>query len=365
MREEKDVPDRDRPSPEVGAARARLKDVAQRAKTSKPVASRVLNDDPTLSVGVELRSRIKAAADELGYLPHAAARNLRSSSTGALGMLVPTLLNPVFAMMVRGAFDRAQQAGYVVLVAEDFDEQRSKDLVEDMFRAGRFDGLIVASARLGSSLLDVLEQRRIPHVFVNRAIPGSKLNVLIDDPAGIRMATEHLLSLGHRDLGHLAGPADIDPSRRRVEAFLAAAASGGATSAIFKHGDFLEEDGAAAAEQLLRERPTTTGLVVSSPSQGAGALFAARRLGLSIPDDLSIISYTDAPIAKALDPPLTVVDMPVEELGAAGVAALLDVLGGRNDGDRLLTTVPHLILRSSTCVARTPESYEKELAAQV
>jgi DNA-binding LacI/PurR family transcriptional regulator len=353
MNKDHGVDDRDRPQPHFGAPRARLEDVAQLANTSKPIASRVLNDDPTLSVGAELRARIKAAADELGYRPHAAARKLRSSSTGALGMLVPTLLNPVFAMMVRGAFDRARQAGYVVLVAEDFDGQRSKDLVEDMVSSGRVDGLIVASARLGNSLLDVLEQRRVPHVFVNRAIPGSDLNVLIDDPAGIRMATEHLLSLGHRDLGHMSGPSDIDPSRRRVEAFLAAAAAGGASSAIFKHADFLEDDGVMATEMLLRERPTITGLLVSSPSQGAGALFAARRLGLSVPHDLSVISYTDAPIARVLDPPLTVVDMPVEELGAAGVTALLDVLDGRYEGDRLLPTVPRLILRSSTAVVPT------------
>jgi LacI family transcriptional regulator len=332
--------------------RARLADVADVAGTSKPIASRILNADPTLSVGEDLRERVLAAARELGYRPHAAARGLRRARTGALGMLVPPLVNPVYIQLVRGAFRRAAELGFTVLLAEDFEEQEAGEIFARLVLEGRIDGLLVGSLRPDHPLLDLLADRPLPHVFVNRGLPGSGRSVVMDDAGSVGLALDHLAELGHRRVVHVAGPLGLEPVARRADAFRIHAARLGLELAPVVEADLFEEGGVEGARRGLTEWPDATALFMTTVSQGIGALNALWQLGLRVPEDVSLVAHADMPLSEYLVPPLTAVKMPLAELGAAGVDALLAQMDGGAMGDVVIDDQPELVVRGSTAPPR-------------
>jgi DNA-binding LacI/PurR family transcriptional regulator len=327
--------------------RNRLEDVARSAGVSKSIASRVLNGDPDLLVRPETRERVVRAARELSYRPHAAARGLKRAETGALALLVPALTNPVYVRIIRGAFERALERDFVVLLVEDVDPARAEETASRLGQAGRIDGIVVASARPGHPLLRWLRRQGMPHVFVNRAVARSGRNVVMDEARASAAAVDHLAALGHRRIGHVAGPVELDTARRRAASFRAHAASRGLRFEA-NEGDFDEAGGAAAARLLLERHGDLTALYTSTLTQAVGVLHAAWELGLDVPADLSLIAYDDMPLADYLRPPLTTVRMPLAELGAAAVDALVDQLVGGAPRDVTVPTEPEVVVRGST-----------------
>lgn len=332
--------------------RVRLEDVARHAGVSKSIASRVLNGYPGLSVRQETRERVLLAAGSLGYRPHAAARGLKRAETGAIGFLVPPLTNVVYVRIIRGAFQRALERDFVVLLAEDFDDQQADETFARLVQTGRIDGLIVASARPRHPLLRSLRRHGIPHVFANRGVPGSNRNVVMHDGRASAAAIDHLLALGHREIGHVAGPVELDPAFRRAAGFREHAAASGLVRAPIQEGEFSEEGGMHATRALLERHPELTALFTSTISQAIGALQVAWELGLEVPSDLSVIAYDDVPLAEFLRPPLTAVRMPLDELGATAVDALVAQLSGSEPRDVVVETPPEVVARQSTAPPR-------------
>ena len=335
------------------SGRVRLEDVARRAGVSKSIASRVLNRSPGLSVRNETRERVIAAASALAYRPHAAARGLKRAETGAIGLLIPNLAMPVYAHIVRGAFHRALERDFALLLAEDLGEEETEELFGRLVQAGRIDGLVVASARPGHPLIRSLRRYRIHHVFVNRAVAGSGRNVTMDDDRAGSAALDHLYGLGHRRIGLVAGPRSNDPAKRRAHGFREHAAALGLEKSVVLEGDFSESGGALLTQDLVGRHPDVTAIATGGLSQAIGALHAASRLGLHVPDDLSVISHDDMPLADFLQPPLTTVRMPLAELGAAAVDALIDQLLGGEPHDVVVETEPEIVVRSSTSTPRS------------
>jgi LacI family transcriptional regulator len=334
--------------------RVRLADVAQRAGVSKSIASRILNGAPGLAVRAETRSRVLDAARELEYEPHAFARRLREARTGAIGLVIPNLEMPVYARIVRGAVRRARALDMAVLLAEDETHAEANDVLTSLVGAGRIDGLIVATAHPGHPLVASLERRNVPHVFVNRAVPGAGCNVTMDDELAGAAAVQHLAGLGHVRVGLVAGPDGNDPSERRIAGFRRAAEGCGLKDAPVQVGPFSERGGAELAGGLLAARPGLTGLVAAGLAQAVGVLHAVSRLGLRVPEDMSVISLDEMPLAGYLFPPLTTVRMPLGELGAASVDALAVQLRGALPQDVVVETVPRVVVRSSTAAPRLP-----------
>ncbi|WP_405734409.1 LacI family transcriptional regulator [Streptomyces sp. NBC_01537] len=331
--------------------RARLVDVAREAGVSKATVSKVLNGRPDLSVRPETRQRVHEAAEALGYRPHSGARGLAGAGTHALALLVPALANPTYVTMARGAYQRARELGYLSLLAEDFDGQEADGSFNDLVQHGHVDGLLIASARPGHPLLDALNRSPVPHVFLNRSVEGSGRNVTMDVARSSVTALDHLHGLGHRAVGHIAGPPGIAPSEARKQAFLQHAEKLGLSAAPVASGDFTEEGGVSAALQLLRPgadgTTPVTALYTSSLAQAIGAMAAIRDLGLRIPEDISVVGNDDMPVAGHLSPPLTTVAMPLYELGAAAVDALVAAIQGTPQGDIVVPTEPRLVLRGS------------------
>jgi DNA-binding LacI/PurR family transcriptional regulator len=326
---------------------ARLIDVAQSAGVHVSTASRVINSTGGLAIRPETRERILRTAERMRYRPNAIARGLKTATAGAIGMLVPSLRNPVLSEITRGAFDRAWERGYVVLLAEDSGASGAVEAYERLVGEGRIDGILVASARPGSPLLERFTSDDVPCVFVNRRQPGSGRNVSMREEDAGRVAAEHLLSLGHRRLGHLAGPQELDTAHRRRDGFVAAALAAHATT-VEEEAPFEERGGFEAMQRLLRRRSAPTGVFVSNINQAVGAMAGARVAGRHVPDDLSLIGYDEDPVGEYLEAALTTIAMPLHELGSVAADSLIDQVEGGAPRDLVVETPPALVVRGST-----------------
>lgn len=329
---------------------ARLADVARVVGVHVSTVSRVLNDTGDLAIRPETRQRIIEVAQELRYRPNAIARGLRTAAAGAIGLLVPSLRNPVLSEITRGAFDRAWERGYVVLLAEDTgNSSRALAAYERLVGEGRIDGLLVASARPGNPLLERFAEDVVPCVFVNRRHAGSGRNVSMREEDAGRLAAEHLLSLGHRRLAHLSGPPELDTASRRCAGFVEAAKPAG-FDVVVEPAAFEERGGFDAMLRLLERSSPPTGVFVSNINQAVGAMAGVRTSGRRVPADVSVVGYDDDPVGEYLDAPLTVIAMPLNELGAAAVDALIDQIEGEPPRDVVIDTPPRLVERGSTAM---------------
>jgi LacI family transcriptional regulator len=315
--------------------------------------SRVLSGRGDSSIRPETKQRIFESAERLHYRPHALARGLRLSTTGALGWLVPSLRNPNNSPIIRGAFDRAWELGYVLVIAEDSAERATaEEAYARLVDEGRIDGLAIQSAREGNALLDTFVSGPVPCVFVDRCHPGSGCNVAMRDGDAGRLAAEHLIDLRHASLGHLAGPLEFDTTRRRHDGFIAAANAGGAT-VVVETAELSEQAGYDAMRRLLdRRADVPTAIFIANVNQTIGALAALRSLGVRVPDDLSIVCHDDDVVLEYVDPRVTAIRMPLLRLGAAAIDALVARIDGGAGQDVVVDEAPTLVDRASTARLR-------------
>lgn len=334
--------------------RVRLVDVAGLAGVTKSVASRVLNEDPTLNVRPGTRSRVLDAAAVLGYRPHAGARALAGAETRALALLIPDLSNPVYSRIIRGAYLRARELGYMVLLAEDTQADAADESFVQLVETGRVDGLLIASARPDHALLSSARLAKVPHVFVNRIMPGSHRNVDMDMAAVSSVAVSHLHGYGHTRIGLVAGPKDLEPARTRERSFTERMRALELKGNAIARNTLTEQGGAAATHKLLTRHPELTAIFASTLSQAVGSLHAIRALGLRVPTDISVLGYDDLPLADYLDPPLTTIAMPLAELGAAAVHAVVQQILGEPPCDVTIAIPPSVVERRSVAGPRPP-----------
>jgi LacI family transcriptional regulator len=332
----------------TGTSRVRLEEVAREAGVSKSTASRVLNGAPALSVRDDTRQRIHEAARVLGYRPHAGARALRRTDVGAVALTVPTLETIAYTRIIRGAVVR----DVAVLVLEDGPASAADPILAGLIGARRIDGVMIASSYPQHPLIARLSRDAVPHVFVNRGVAGSSRNVTMDDDVAGALAVDHLADLGHRRIGHVAGPLNLDPAARRAAGMQRRAAERGLEPVVIVSGDFSEAGGDRAARDLLRDHPEVTGLFASSVGQTVGTLHAVVALGRRVPQDVSLVGYDDTTLADYLHPGITTVRMPFDGLGAAGLDAVLAQIHGAPAEDVQVLDPPKVVVRGSTAPPR-------------
>jgi LacI family transcriptional regulator len=320
-----------------------LRDVAAAAGVHVSTVSKVLGDSGIV-VRPETRDRILAAARELRYRPNASARSLRLKRTGALGMLLPDFTNPVYATIVRGAVRRAEDLGYVMLIAEI--RENAPRAYRHLVLENRIDGLIIATARASGSLARELRNENVAHVFVNRRVRGARSSVTVDDEAGAALAAEALHAHGHRRIGMLAGPYATDTARRRLAGFTRACGRLGVKPMVSAEQPYTRAGGFAAMESLLVHRSRPTGVFASNLLAGIGALAALHQHGLDVPRDVSLVTFDDES-AEYTHPPLTAVRLPLSEMGARAVDELHRVLAGETPSDVVVEIEPVLVERAS------------------
>ena len=329
-----------------------IRDVARLAEVHPGTVSRALNKQTRALVNEETAARVLRAADELGYRPNPIARGLKTNRSFTVGVLIPDLNNPLFPPIVRGIEDRLGPAGYTpLLVNTDNDPSRERSHVEAML-ARQVDGLIAATARLDVELLADAAAGGMPLVLVNRSFEdGSVAAVTVDDRKGIGLAVEHVAGLGHRRIGHVAGPQNVSTGHRRYVGFLAAMAEAGLDVPPERVGfsaAFTETEGAQACAAVLAARPRVTGIVAANDRLAMGCYDTLAAEGLRCPEDVSIVGFNDMPFIDRLRPPLTSVRVPQREIGTTAADLLLALLSDAAEPAREILLNPTLVVRGST-----------------
>ncbi|HTV10606.1 MAG TPA: LacI family DNA-binding transcriptional regulator [Acidimicrobiales bacterium] len=329
-----------------------LSEIARQAGVSVSVASRVLNGDPSVRAREETRQRVLQAAKDLNYTPNYAGRALRLARSRALALIVPFVSSPLFADFLAGAEDAAEAEGYTLLIGHANRITAGSDTLRRLVGEGRVDGFVLQrSDDLSDHALENLVANDARIVLANSRTPHRRGSVVLDDVAGARLATEHLISLGHARIGLLGGIPSSDLARRREQGYTAALHEAG----LRRHENLVRrigwspEQAAVSIESLVSSNPRPTAVVVANVNGAISALTVLRRLGIEVPGDISVVAFHDEWVAEHTWPPLTAVKMPYYEVGAQAVRSLVAQLAGRPSEDIVIKDPPPLlVLRSST-----------------
>lgn len=326
-----------------------IKHVAARAGVSFTTVSHVLNG--TRRVSDSARERVERAIAEMGYAPSAVARALKMSETCILGVLVPNITNPFFAELTRGIEDCCRRTDYsVFLCNSDDDPVRQLRYLQTLLER-RVDGLLLAAAAgEASALAKRLAAARVPTVVVDRSIPGLVADLVrVDHQGGAQTAVEHLLSLGHRAIGCLSGPAEFAVSRARVAGWREAMTQAGIAldPGWLMEGDFSAAAGHGLTRRLLA-RGDVTAIFASNDLLAIGALRAAAELGIAVPSALSVVGFDGIDLGAYAYPALTTVGHPIRAMGEAAAAVLLERIAEAPATCREVVLPAQLLMREST-----------------
>lgn len=332
--------------------RVRLRDVAEVADVSLSVVSRVLNEDPTLRLRQEKRDRVIRVARELGYRPNAAGRSLRTRSTGAIGVMLPKITNPYFADFIQGIEDACDSADLTPILGRSERLRAGSSILARMVDEGRVDGFILQlTDELTPQDVDAILSHSVPRVLVQSHTSGHPGSVVLDVQEGIRVATEHLISLGHHDIGFATGRPRHDTARMREQAFRAAMerAGIGVEERWVARAGFYFEDGEGVFRSIWASGSRPTAIVAANVNLGLGILRSAIWSGVDVPGALSIISLHDTELAQHSVPQMSTVQLPVYQLGIRAVQHLQEILDGGQPREIVVAEpAPHLVVRGST-----------------
>jgi DNA-binding LacI/PurR family transcriptional regulator len=330
-------------------ARARsvtLFDVARLAGVSHQTVSRVLNEQP--NVRDSTRQRVREAAKQLRYRPNIAARVMANRQSRNLGLITTGSPDYGPSSTVLGFTGAARDARYTVTISTAVDtEPGSLRASVDLLLSQQVEAIVLVASRW--SILEGLRGVDIdtPLVAVESSGRSSLPNVSIDQYAGGRLAVEHLINLGHRDIIHLAGPADSMDATERLRAWRDTMAERGLVARLPLQGDWSPASGYRLGRQAVESSVPFTAIFSANDQMALGCLHALREAGLSVPEDISLIGFDDIPEAEHFQPPLTTLRQDFRQLGEDIMALVLDTLGA-GDGGPPTRHVPELIVRQST-----------------
>lgn len=330
-----------------------IRDVAARAGASIATASRALDERRPQS-GPKADAVRKAAA-ELGYRRDAAASSLRRGTTGTVGVVVPRLTDLVMALLFEEIQGVCATKGLFALVTNTDDDPRNMRRAADMLLDRKVDGLILASARGDDEYTRELVDRGVNHVLALRQ-SGPSPAAVGDDWLGGYLAARHLIDLGHRNIGLIAGPPFASSVQLRTDGFHAALAEAGidADPRTERAGSFSIEAGEQACSVLMRQRRgRPSAIFAMNDNTALGVLGCLARMGLSVPDDVSVVGYNDIPLASRLPTPLTSVRVPFRDIARSALQLLEEPV--RSNVGVVLKATPSLIPRATTArPRRTP-----------
>src|ERR1700722_14517872 len=325
----------------------RLGDVAQKVGVSEATVSRVLNGKAGVSAGT--REAVLTALDVLGY---ERPTQLRGERARLIGLGLPELQNPIFPALAEVLGGALAQRGFTPVLCTRTAGGLSEADYVSMLLDQHVSGVVFAGGHCGEQASPhdhyrLLHSRNIPVVLLHAA--GDSLDfpiVATDDITAVAQAFRHLASLGHQRIGLVVGPEDHVPSQRKLASFTEEARRAVMDVAPVEHALFSLEGGQAATSRILRSG--VTGLICGSDVLALGAIRAVRRAGLSVPGDVSVVGYDDSAFMNCTDPPLTTVRQPIEAMGKAAVAMLVNQIENMAVYPEELLFEPELVVRGST-----------------
>lgn len=326
---------------------ATIEEVSRLANVSPATVSRVMNN--TARVTEETRKRVMTAVDALNYQPDAFARGLVTKRSGGVGVTVNHLSSPYYGTVIEGIESVITEAGMHLLVSGGNAETTSERAAVEFLRQRRADALIVQVEATPEAVLYEWASQGTPLVVFGHFIPElAEQCVYLDNEAGGRMATHHLIEHGHTRIAHITGPLSIQDSRARLQGYRLAHEAAGLPfdEDLVVSADYREEGGKRAATRLLGRRLGFTALFAGNDQMAAGVIDALDEAGLRVPEDISVVGYDDLFFARYLRPKLTTVRQPLLAMGKAAAHVALALLRGeKTDVTRMFQ--PELVSRQS------------------
>ncbi|MEZ8792399.1 DNA-binding transcriptional regulator CytR [Vibrio splendidus] len=332
---------------------ATMKDVAQLAGVSTATVSRALMNPEKVSVST--RKRVETAVLEAGYSPNTLARNLRRNESKTIITIVPDICDPYFAEIIRGIEDAAVENDYLVLLGDSGQQKKRESSFVNLVFTKQADGMLLLGTDHPFDVSKPEQKNLPPMVMACEFAPELELpTVHIDNLTSAFEAVNYLAQLGHKRIAQISGPTTATLCKFRQQGYQQALRRAGISMnpAYSTVGDFTFEAGAQAVRQLLALPEQPTAIFCHNDAMAIGAIQEAKKLGLRVPQDLSIVGFDDIQFAQYCDPPLTTISQPRYEIGRQAMLMMLDLLKG-NDvqaGSRLLEA--KLVVRGSTAPPR-------------
>jgi LacI family transcriptional regulator len=340
-----------------------LKEIARLAGVSRSTVSRVVNNHPKVSA--EVRQRVMKIIAETGYQPDPAARSLVMQRSGIIGLVVPRAVqslftDPYYPRLVQGVARACNANDYTLSLFLFHTADEEQKLYPRVLCTQLVDGVIVTGSQIDDPLLPQLIQNQTPFVMVGQPVNRPEISFVdVDNLVGAYSAVSHLVRLGRERIATITGPLSVPAGLDRRQGYLDALNDRNllVDDALIAEGDFTEEGGYSAMQQLLPHK--LDALFAASDIMAFGAMRALREAGLSVPDDVAVVGFDDLPAAAYSDPPLTTIRQPILRTGIEAVEVLVDILKNGPEPARHITLTTNLIIRSSCASTKKNQAAEQ------
>lgn len=328
-----------------------LIDIAKKTGYSVSTVSRVLHDNTQkYKISDETKKTVREAAEELGYTPNKLARGLRLQKTHQIGVIVPDISNPFFATMVKSVSKEARKEGYSIIVCDsdedsNIEEESLKALLEN-----RVDGLLIAAVGQHDAHIKELHRSRIPLVMLDRWFEDMEVDAIsVDNVKGAYLATQYLLREGHKKIAFLQGLRGTNANDGRLRGYLMAMKDAGvpARPEYTAGDDFGTLNGYLETKSLLQLAEPPTAIFAAGDLITLGVLQALKEESVSVPKDMSLVTFDDPSFASYLSPPLTAIEQPIERMGEVGVKLLIRHMRSSDAQFKRVLLEPRLMVRES------------------
>jgi LacI family transcriptional regulator len=326
-----------------------IAEIARRANVSTATVSRTLNQSGPVKAATA--RKVWRAVTALNYYPNSHARTLVSGRSRLIGLIVSDITNPFFPELVRAFEDLAAQKQYdLLLTSTNYDTSRMTTCLRRMLER-KVDGVAMMTSEMDLGLIKELSKRNLPIVFMDVGQMGPRMShVSIDYGNGIRQAVDHVVSLGHRNIGFITGPLDLHSARTRRQAFIDGLRGHKIPldRRFVREGTHTAEGGERAMKELLKLARIPTAVVCSNDWTAIGALHAIHDAGLTVPQDISLVGFDDIPLTSYTTPTLTTVRMSARDVGATAFQALFSLIGEQHVEGDVFQVPTRLVVREST-----------------
>lgn len=323
-------------------------DVAKEANVSIATVSKVINNNGRISD--KTRNKVKDVMEQLNYRPNILASALMGKQTKTIGLLIPDLANPFFSELARSIEDRGHDLGYNLVICNTDYENEKENQYLSLLKQKSVDGFILASGFENLDKVEELMKEEIPVVIVARDFPMFPVNaVALDDFMGGYLAANHLIELGHQNLGIVAR--DLWSNRERLRGFKHAL--GENDLSLNSNFEFIDEldhikAGREIAEKYIKSDDRPTAIFACNDLLAAGVIQMAKQLGLNVPEDLSVVGFDNTSIATIIEPPLTTIAQPIQNMGKEVMDLTVSIIKKEREEKSRITLLPSLVKRKST-----------------
>ncbi|HKL31977.1 MAG TPA: LacI family DNA-binding transcriptional regulator [Tangfeifania sp.] len=329
-----------------------IKELAEKLELSPTTVSRVLNGkSKKFRISQKTSRKVLDGARKYHYSPNRIARGLKLEKTETIGLIIPDIANPYFGSIAKTIEVEARNSGYSIILCDSLDDEVTEAELLQLLAGRKVDGIIIAPTGKNSNHVTEIQQQGIPVMVIDRYLPGTNLPfVTTDNYLGGLLATQYFIDMGHRNIACIQGINGISANTDRVNGYRAALQKHGipANESLILGTDFGEKNGYIQTKKLLTLPECPTAIFALSNLISLGTLRALKEAGLSVPDDISIVSFDEQPYSAFLTCPMTTVEQPREEIGKLAFLNLLEMINkeSRKKTENLVLK-PRLIIRES------------------